>query len=36
MESAEGEGVVEQDAAVGDVGCGDRGGDVFGEGFAEG
>ena len=24
MESAEGEGVVEQDAAVGDVGCGDE------------
>ena len=36
MEAAEGEGVVEQDAAIGDVDCGDRGGDVFSDGLAEG
>src|ERR1035441_3209369 len=36
VEAAEGEGVVQQDAAVGDVGGGDGGGDVFAEGLAEG
>ena len=36
VESAKGEGVVEQDATIGDVGCGDRGGDVFGDGLADG
>ena len=36
VEAAEGEGVVEQDAAIGDVGGGDGGGEAFGDGFAEG
>ena len=36
VEAAEGEAVVEQDAAVGDVGGGDGSGEVFGEGLAEG
>ena len=36
VEAAEGEAVVEQDAVVGDVDCGDGGGEVFAEGFAEG
>ena len=36
MEAAEGEAVVEQDAAVGYVGGGDGGGESFAEGFAEG
>jgi hypothetical protein len=36
VEAAEGEAVVEQDAAVGGVGCGDGGGESFAEGFAEG
>ncbi len=36
MEAAEGEAVVQQDAAVGDVGGGDGGGEVFGEALADG
>ncbi len=36
VEAAEGEGVVEQDAAIGEVGCGDGGGNFFGDGLAEG
>ena len=35
VEAAEGEAVVEQDAAVGEVGGGDGGGEVFAEGLAE-
>ena len=36
VEASEGERVVEQGAAVGDVGGSDGGGDAFGDGFAEG
>ena len=36
VEAAKGKGVVEQDAMVGDVGCGYGGGDVFGDGLADG
>ena len=36
VEAAEGEAVVEQDAVVGYVGCGDGGGEVVAEGFADG
>src|ERR1700733_11609692 len=36
VEAAEGEAVVKQHAAVGGVGCGDRGGEVFAEAFADG
>ena len=36
VEAAEGEAVVEQDAAVGDVGGGDGGGEFFAEALAEG
>jgi len=36
VEAAEGEAVVEQDAAIAYVGCGDGGGEFFGEGFADG
>ena len=34
VEAAEGEAVVEQDSAVGDVGCGDGCGEFLAEGFA--
>ena len=36
MEAAEGDAVVEQDAAIGYVGGGDGGGQFFAEGFADG
>ena len=36
VEAAEGEAVVEQDAVVGYVDCGDGGGEVFAEGLADG
>ena len=36
MESAEGERIVEQDAAVGDIGCSNGGGNVLAEALSEG
>jgi hypothetical protein len=36
VEAAEGEAVVEQDSAIGDVGCGDGCGEFVGEGLSDG